>query len=311
MVTFTTLDLIASIKRVAHVPQGNETFLPADFLALADMAMRTRISPKISSVREGYWTTYKDYPVENSQNTQYFAIPSLALGSAIVEAKIVNDQNFLPLDRIEINELTSVQFTPRPNYGYYVMDNILNLLPNGGITGSLRLWYNRMPSQLVLPTACGQITDINFATGEVTVGALPSTFTTSTEMDIVSQSPGFNVILKDSAPTSVVGNVLTFVEVPSRVQIGDWVCLSGQSCVIQAPIEWVECLVQATVVIIYEAQGYLTKRDEADKSLEKMMEGVLSLINPRQIQKTKFIAAGGGVLGPNFRTWPSNVGKNQ
>lgn len=309
MITYTTLDLIAGIKRNSHVPEAQVTFSDADLLAIADMAMRTQISPKISSVREGFWTTTKDYPLENSQSLQNFPIPGLALGNAIVEAKVLVNQNFLPLDRIEINELTSTNFTPRPNYGYYVEDNMLKVLPNGGITGSIRIWYNRMPSQLVLPLACAQINDV---TGNVvTVDTLPSTMSTSTELDIVSQTPGFNVVLKDSAPLNIAGNILTFAEVSDQVKVGDYVCLSGQSCVVQCPLEWVEVLVQATTCKIYEAQGYLEKLKAAKVALTEIEANVLSLIGPRQIQKTKYVAGGGGVLGPNFRTWPYNVGRNQ
>lgn len=309
MITYTTLDFIAAVKRVSHVPEAQDTFDSADFLALGDMAMRTMVSPKIVSVREGYWTTFIDYEVQNSEGTQEFAIPSLALGSSIVEAKLLVSMNYLPLDRIEINELTSQQFTPRPNYGYYVEDNILKLLPNGGINGQLRLWYNRMPSQLVLPTACGQIESI--VGNDVTVTTLPSTFSVDMELDIVSQTPGFNVILKDSKPTAINNNTITFDVVPSRVAVGDYVCLSGQSCVVQSPLEWVEVLVQATVCKIYETQGYLEKLKAARAVLIEMETNVLSLISPRQIQKTKFIQAGGSVLSPNTRNWPWTTGRNQ
>lgn len=307
MITFTTDDLIAAIKRVAHVPEAQETLDSSDFLALADMAMRTHISPKIAGVREGYWTTYKDYELTNSLGPQEFAIPGLALGSALVEVKLLVSENYLPVDRIEINELIASTFTPRPNYGYYVEDNLLKFLPNGGVNGTLRVWYNRMPSQLDSVLDCAQITAIT--DNEVSVGTVPDTFTTDSELDIVSQTPGFNVSLKDTAPTSIVGTELTFPSLPAQVKVGDYICLSGHSCVVQCPIEWKEVLVQSTVCKIYESQGYLEKLKAAKASLEEIEKNVLSLISPRQIQKGKFIQAGGPVLGVRNVGWPYPIGR--
>jgi hypothetical protein len=41
-----------------------------------------------------------------------------------------------------------------------------------------------------------------------------------------------------------------------------------------------------------------------------MIASTLSLVSPRQIQKTKMIAAGGQLLGASRRKWPFAVGKN-
>lgn len=309
MVTYTTTDLITGITRTAHIPLANETFQPAALLALSDTCMRTYVSPKVASVRENYWVTYKDFAISQDSSVNSFPIPPLALGGGIVDAKLLQSDYFLPLDRIEVSELYSTQFAPRSNYGYWVEDNLIKLLPNGGVTGDVRVWYQRMPSKLVPTNQCAQIASI--AGLDVTVVSLPATFTTSTELDIVSSAPGFNVIKKDSAPTAINNLVLTFDEVPTEVKVGDWVCLQGESCVVQAPLEWVEVLVQAVAVKIYEIQGYLNKMKAASEDLKSMTEAALSLINPRQIEKTKFITAGGGVLGNTGGSWPRLVGRRQ
>jgi hypothetical protein len=306
MINYTTDDLVAGVKRLSHLPGAQTTFQPTDILALADSAMRTVVSPKLAGVREGYWTTYKDYTITSSSTPIDIAIPSLALGSAIIDAKVLIGNTFLPVDRIEISELVSNQFTPRPNYGYWVEDNVLKFLTNGGVTGTLRLWYNRMASQLVQLTACGQITVISG--NDITVASLPSTFQLGVELDIASATPGFNVLMKDTAPTAINNTTLTFASVPSTAKVGDYVCLSGQACVVQCPIEWISVLEQATVCKMYEAQSMFQKLAAADRTLDKMIASTLSLVSPRQIQKTKMIAAGGQLLGASRRKWPFAVG---
>lgn len=302
MITYTTDDLVTAVKGLAHVPQAQVTFQPVDLLRLADSAMRTIVSPKIVSVREGYWTTFKDYSLVASTSPLEIPIPSLALGSALIDVKLLVGDIYLPVDRIEISELVSQANSPRSKYGYWVEDNILKFLSNGNTNGTLRLWYNRMPSQLVVTTACGLISGVSG--NNVTVSSLPSTFQLGVELDIVSGTPGFNVVLKDSAPTAINTTTLTFSTVSSRVKIGDYVCLSGQSCVVQAPIEWIAVLEQATACKIYESQGYLQKLAAADKTLKEQIANVISLINPRQIQKSKYISAGGQLLGVTGRKRP-------
>lgn len=301
MVTFTTTDLVEGIKRTAHVPQGNSTFTFDGFLDIADIEMRTGIAPKIASCRENYWLTTQTLPIDHSTNR--YAIPSKALGNAIVDIKVNSGGSiYIHLVRLEVSDLYSPQFTTIPAYGYYIEDGWVKLIPTT-LTGDVIMWYYRIPSQLVPTSSCGQITAIDFNTGEVTVNAVPSGFVGGGELDIVSQSPGFNVLLKDTEPDSIVSNVITFDSVPSTVSVGDWVCLSGQSCVVQCPLEWMGVLEQRCAVRIYEIQGYLDKKKIAEESLEKMEAAALSLVSPRTVENAKVILGGGSLLSPLNTGW--------
>ena len=298
MVTFTTTDLITSILRTAHVPQGNDTFGASDLLSIADMQMRTLIAPKISSCRENYWLTTQDQVVDNDRNE--YPLPSKALGSAIVDAKVRSGTNLIHLSRIEVSELYSTQFTTRPAYCYLIRDFILELYPQS-LSGTLVMWYFRIPSKLTAVENCAQISAISGDT--VTVTSVPSTFASLQELDVVSQQPGFNVLIKDSSPVSIAGSDITFDDVPETVAVGDYVCLSGQSCVVQCPLEWIEVLVQACAVKIYEIQGYEPKHALAQKVLDGMVERVMGLVSPRTIENAKLISGGGSLLTPQTIGW--------
>ena len=300
MVTYNTNTLVESIMRTSHVPQGNNTFDFDGFLALADTEMRTRIAPKISSCRENYWLTRVQYePTEDNA----YPIPSKALGNSFVDVKILVGNNLIPLSRVEISELYSLQFATRPAYCYYLEDNLIKSLSVVNL-GPFLVWYYRIPSQLVPVSSCGQITDV---TGNaVTVDAVPSTFVDQ-ELDVVSQQPGFNVLIKDNEPVSIVGNVITFDEVPDSVQVGDYVCLSGQSCVVQCPLEWIEVLVQAVTVRIYQIQGYLAKHKTANEDLNEMIKNAMGLVSPRSIENPKIISGGGSLIFPQVLGWKMPV----
>lgn len=298
MVTFTTQNLISSIKRTAHVPQGNSTFSATDFLAVADMQFRTMIAPKISSCRENYWLTTQETDTDSASNKYYF--PSKALGSSFVDIKVRVGTNLIHLVRLEVSDLYSTQYSTLPSYGYYIEDSTIRLIPNS-LSGTVVIWYYRIPSQLVLTTDCAQVDSI--AGNILTCASVPAAFTGGGELDIVSAQPGFNVLLKDDEPVSISGNDITFTEVPETVEVGDWICLSGQSCVVQCPLEWVEVLVQACAVKIYEIQGYDKKHAMAMKVLEEMMVATTGIISPRTVENSKIIAGGGSLLSPMNVGW--------
>lgn len=296
MVTYTTTNLLSEIKLVAHVPQGNSTFTEADFLSLADMEMRTGIAPKISACRENYWLTTNEQPL-NGDNE--YPIPSKAIGGSFVDVKVKSGVNLIHLGRLEVSELYSTQYSTRPSYSYYLEDNLIRLVPTT-LSGNVIIWYYRIPSEIVPVVECAQITEINDAA--LTVDNVPSTFVNQ-ELDIVSQQPGFNVLLKDDEPVSIIGDVITFSEVSSRVTVGDYICLSGQSCVIQCPLEWIEVLVQRVAVKIYEIQGYDRKHELAMKVLEGMEMRAMGLVSPRTIENPKIIGGGGSLLNPQNMGW--------
>lgn len=298
MVTFTTTGLVAGIKRTSHVPQGNNTFTFDDFLDIADIEMRTLVAPKIASCRENYWLTTVEIPIDNALNE--YQIPHLALGGAIVDIKIRVGTTLIHLARLEVGDLYSEQYSSLPAYGYYIQDGKVKLNPTN-LNGTVVMWYYRMPAQLVPVEECAQVTAI--AGNVVTVASVPSTFVGGGELDIVSQQPGFYVLLKDSEPVSIVGSDIEFAVLPLDVKVGDWICLSGQSCVVQCPLEWVGVLEQACAVKIYEIQGYLGKQQTAEKTLEKMTAAALGLVSPRTIENSKIIQGGGSLLNPTNPGW--------
>lgn len=298
MVTYTTENFVTAVKRVGHIPVGNSTFTNADILAIGDTELRTRVAPKIASCRENYWLSSSAQDVDSDNNN--YQIPSKALGSSIVDVMVRSGSNLIHLSRIEVSDRYSEQYSVRPAYCYWIEDSTIHLSPNN-ISGEVVIYYYRVPSQLTAVENCAQITAITGST--VTVSAVPSTFSTLPEMDIVSQQPGFNVLKKDSEPASIVSSDIEFDELPDTVAVGDYVCLSGQSCVVQCPLEWIECLVQATAVKIYEIQGYEKKHAGALKTLEQMEAMAMSLVSPRTIESSKIISGGGSLLCPQTIGW--------
>ena len=92
---------------------------------------------------------------------------------------------------------------------------------------SIRFLIYFRPNELCAATDAAQITAINTGTGQVTVGAVPSTFSTVTSLDLINGYPGFECRAYDWLPQRT-GALITFASA-SGLAIGDWIALSGQS----------------------------------------------------------------------------------
>jgi hypothetical protein len=177
-------------------------------------------------------------------------------------------------------------------WGFYLQDNLIILYlssVNGGSSSFpfLRLRFVRMPSTLVQEAACGQITAI---TGNaITVNAVPSTFTTNLTYDIVSNSPQMFISKGDDlAVTSIVGNVITFTQLPTipstlpGPQIGDWVCLAMQSPIPQIPFKpGFQLLLQLSAAKCLEIHGDTQGFNVAMSQAADMKTYFISVITPR------------------------------
>lgn len=298
MVTYTTSDFVDAVQLNAHVPQGNATFTAAQFLAIGNTQMRTKVAPKIASCRENYWLATEYIDID--PDTNRYAIPSKSIGSSFTDIKVASGTNLIHLMRLEVSDLYSTQFSTFSSYGYYLEDGSVRLLPTT-LSGQVVFWYYRIPSKLVPVSECAQI--LSITDNAIEVASVPTAFINGGELDIVSQSPGFNVLLKDTEPTSIVGTTLTFSSVPSDIAVGDWVCLSGQSCIIQCPLEWIEVLVQQTVCKVYQIQGYAQKLKLALDDLKEMETNAMSVVSPRTVESAKIISGGGSLLTSQNRGW--------
>lgn len=291
---YLTSDLVASVKRRANVPTSQITFSLPDFYALADEEIRSKLMPLVlKNMQEFYVRTY-DYPLTSNQAR--YLIPTRAIASGLRDVQIVNsanDESRTPLERLSPEDLytsissSSFRVTIQKN-GFYLEGNTVVVYPKPKTTSNLlRLSYYCRPNQLVDVSACGLITAINTATNQITLVAIPTTFSISTPMDFVKANPGFECSAIDQFPTALAGNVLTFASLPVDVSVGDYVCLAGQTCVVQVPVELQPLLFQYVVVRLLESNGDSTGLREAMSELAKLEENAQLLIAPRVAGKMK------------------------
>lgn len=296
---YTTAKLLTDMKRAGHVPPSQTPFLPADLLAMGDYELQTALLRQILSVRENFYLTYEDFDLNG---TSVYEIPTRAIGGALAEVHIVNESAILKVGRTELGDQFSTLSSPTGYYSFYLKGNSVVILPapSGGV---IRLWYYRIPNQMIVTTSAAQITAIN--SNVLTCTSVPSGITTSVACDIIQDQPHFNTLDMDATPTAVTSTTITFTSVPSTVSVGDWVAPAGQTPVPQIPVEFRPLLIQRVAVKYYEIQGYMEKMKAAQMKLEAMEKDLFMLINPRVVEEPKNIVADYNLIGGYRRssTW--------
>lgn len=297
--TYLTSDLITAIKRRSAVPTSQVTFSSTDFAQLADEEIRSKLAPLVLKTMEELWVRFVDTPVIANQSN--YLIPTRAIASALRNVQLVdqnNPQNRRELERLSPEDLTST-YTGDYRFvitkaGFYMEGNNVVLYPTPTSTQNLlRLSYYCRPNSLVDVSACAQVQSIDTSLNQITVTSLPTTFSTATPLDFVKANPGFECSAIDQTPTNIAGMVLTFGStLPTDLSVGDYLCLAGQSCVVQIPVELQPLLVQYVVVRVLSSQGDAESLAAAIKELEKLEANALLLISPRVAGKAKRVVNG-------------------
>lgn len=290
-------DLLVSIKRGGSVPTSQGRFSPEDMLALADEETASRIVPLIKSLRQDYFLYTSRVSTVASQAA--YQIPYRAVGGAILDLKYCDNpsgQNLQSLSLISSSETQdytgSETDTGSPVAFYFKADKIV-LVPAPATSGYIiEFTYECMPSDLVLlekgllASAVGSTT--------VTTTTMPSAFTTGVYLDFIAARGQSQVLAFEGITTNISSTVCTFGAsvVPSDFAIGDYLCIAGQSCVLQIPREARPLLALCVQSRLMEAIGDFDAFQAIESKIQKKMDALRTLLAPRVVKEPSVIKGG-------------------
>jgi len=287
---YTTDSLIPTLRLLPLMPSVQALFSDSDLVSVMDFEMSSKIIPLIDNQAEEYFIVPFDIPYVQSVTT--YALPVRATADKLRAVSFVDSNNNeirIPRLRPEdiMSNVNSTGLAINPALWGFYLENDKCKLYLGSFTGSsnaykfLRLRFVRMPNTLVLSNACGQITAI--VGNVVTVGNVPSTFTTGVTYDIISNSPQMFISQGDDLTiSSITGSNITFTALPPTVQVGDWVCLAMQSPIPQIPFKpGFQFLLQLSAAKCLEIHGDPQGFNVAMSQAADMKEFFISVITPR------------------------------
>lgn len=275
MSQYTVDQLILSMKLRGYLPSGTG-LTTSQILVLMTEELGLYMPALLKSIREEYLVAELDIAVAAAA----VPIPERACGSALRTVQWLDGAGKpFPLNRIEPERRSEYASTGSEPCAYLFQGDDIILVP-AVTSGTLHLSYQQRPGRLVLPEDCGEVTAINTGTKAVTISAAPSTFTNSETYDFVSSTPNFRALALDQAAT-VASTVLTFATaLPARLAVGDFVCLSGDTCIPQMPTELHTVLAQRTAYKIAEATGS-ARAPAIGAGLAQARADAITLLSPR------------------------------
>jgi hypothetical protein len=291
--------LLADVKRRTFLPISQITYTDDDILDYADEELQTGIVPLLMSVREDYLIDWEDTPLDASNPV--YPIPSRAIAMKLKMVTVV-ENNSDPNNPIEIliPRIMTDQGPTRllNNYpGYFIRDDSIVLQNPGAFAGKdLRQYFFLRRNKLIPAANAAQIVAVGpqsaipvLAANQVLVNRIPANFGSSAlinqVVDVVKGAPGFDttqlsqsVVCDANALTITFSNLTT---IPDTIKVGDWVCLEGESCIPQIPVELMPVLAQRVAVKILEGLGDTANLNIAQAKLKEVEKSVLMVLTNR------------------------------
>lgn len=282
--SWTTTDLLNSIKKRGLIPTSQTTFQDVDLLRFANEELQMQIVPMLMSIREEFFVESTDQALVAAQAN--YNIPTRAIGRKLKELLYLDAGGMVRmvprLDHEDYAELGFQLEMSEPQMYYLQADDIYIVpQPASSPVGSLRFFYFQRPNDLVTVAETAKIASFDLVAKTVIVNAVPSTFATSTLCDIVAGVPGFRNRSIDNAITNITSTTLTLTTMPSNLQVGDYLCLSGQSPLPQIPVELHPILAERVVVKVLQALNDAQGAQMAQMKLQEMEPKVLGLLTER------------------------------
>jgi hypothetical protein len=285
----TSSTLIDTVKRIAMIPETQQTFTDADFLAFANQEMRIGLVPSVLQFHEEYFVRDSENITLVASQSEY-AIPTRAIGGKFRDVFYRDSNgNLFAMTRINPEHRTFYQGMSNSFIFFYLKGNELVLVPDVSTTptGSLVFSYFLRPNELVDEDRVGTITAITegASTTVFTLDQIPSHFTVSSVYDMLQTNPGHKTIDLDITPTAIdtINKTITFDndDLSSSIIVGDYIAFSGECIIPQVPPDLHDVLAQRVAMRCLQALGDQNGYGVAQSKLNEMEVKTGNLIDNR------------------------------
>lgn len=303
-------DLVDSIKKRATIPESQITFNEEDILRFANEEMDNVLVPLILRVKEEFYVKTDSITLANNQDR--IKIPYRAVGSKLRNIYLEDSggtrKNLTRIQPEDAGEFSYGNFTGNRQAFYLEGDEVVFVSPTGVNTNDVvKVSYYLKPNDLVPEDRVPTITRIENNTDESTwtdiyLSSLPDNLYTGSLIDFIEAERNHKILdydieiieTNDDVSGDVRISILT-ADLPDDLQVGDHVASAGETKVPQLPADLHAILCQAAACRILEAQGD-SNFERAQKSLDRMLDAALSLIDTRTEGNPQKILNSGGFL---------------
>jgi hypothetical protein len=305
----TTSKLIASIKRRAMIPTGQDTFTVQDLIDFANEEMMIGIVPTLLRLKEDYLTFDEITPILPNQSK--YTIPERALGNKLREVSyMISDGNEYEMAQLAVDDRYTFLVNSIENTNwrrFYMEGSDVVLFPQVGNNpqGSLRFFYHIRPNVLVTDAEVATITNIDRTTGIITLSNAPTNFGVAQKYDFIRARSPHNVISIDAISTAYSSGTksITFAvaNIPTSLVVGDYIGLAGESAIPNIPTELHSILAQRVAQRVLEALGDTAGLQNASAKLQEMESQMLIMLSERVDGAVRKVVQRNNLLGKRSR----------
>lgn len=298
--------LVESVRSRAMIPDDTLVYTDEAILEILNEEIDVGLLDTLLTLHEEHLVTYTDTKAINQDEMRKrLVIPHRAVGSKLRDVHALVGQSAYELSRISLEEIGDYNNYPYVNYVgtdlFYVEgDEIVVVSPRSGTAGMFRLYYHIRPNVIVMEDKCAQITEIDTTTGILSFSTVPSSFSSLVKFDLVQNNTPNKILATDLEVVEVsVANKTVELDptsIPTRLQVGDWVCFPEESPYPNLPTELHPILAQRAAVYILEAMGDAQNLSNARSKLAQMEKSVQKLLDNRVEGANKKIKSRHGFL---------------
>lgn len=283
--SYTVDSLLSIIKKRAFIPINQETFTDQDLIDMMTDEMLDEIVPEMLATREEWYVTSEEFAAPPTG--EGLIIPARAVGGALREVIYTQGNTEWDMPRLSLEDKV-YKNNQGPVRGFYIENNFVYLM--GSPSGKIKLYYHVRPNKLVKTTSAGSVVSIDTATNTMVLDTVPSSWSTTTKLDIIRKTPHFDHVALSLSISSIVGTTVTFSEplakednnnVKSDIASGMWVVEEDCSPVPQIPVEWFPYLAQAVVSQVLESVGDMEAAAKSEKRTTQLKRQALRVLTPR------------------------------
>ena len=287
----TTDGLINSVRTRGSIPSDTATYTDEVIVDVLNEEIDVGLLTSILTNSEEYLVTYKDVPIDTSSSR--YKIPYRAIGNKLRDVFLVDSGgNYYECTRLSLEEKGdyanhSVSNVNQLNRFYVENDSIVFLNSTLSNFASVRFYYYLRPNKLVLEKDACKITAINRTTGIISVNNIPTDFSSLPQIDFIANKTPNKVISFDINITAISSNTnpktitLAIADIPSDLEIGDWIAGAEETPIPNIPTEWQPVLAQRAAVFFMESMGDTESLTNARAKLAQMEKSVTLLTDNR------------------------------
>lgn len=261
-----------------------------NILGLGTMVMRSVMVPMLEGVNQEFFTV-KHSAISVKKDQTGYRIPIRSIGGSVRDVQVEDKDGKVSAMRFTNHDRGGLYSSEDSPYSFYFMGDRIELagVPAFDDEYKIIFYYPASPGKLVMPSKAGQIDSVT--DDQVSCLTLPPSFTVGRRYDFIrgTGTGWYAGLLAKSI--GVAGSTVSFESgsTPKDLETGDWLALTGESPVIQLPIDLIPYMVSKTAEAYLGSLSDFEGKTRLQDDIRQKEAGALSLITPRNDGSPKLI----------------------